>query len=123
MILEILKEDYAVCKLNNISALLPCGIFFLARSDNEISLVCESQFVPNDVLFCEKSWRGLRIKGSLPFETIGVIAHLTKILKEANVSVFAISTYDTDYFFVKHNDFDKAKEAFIDEGYEIVHLL
>ncbi len=117
MKLELLKKDYAVCRLQ--SKQLPDGEFTsLTVSCGEISLVCEEEHVP-DSCAAEKGWRGLRVCGVLDFSLIGILAGLTGTLARAGVSVFAVSTYDTDYLFVKKDSLEAAVQALKAAGYEI----
>ena len=118
MRLELLKKDYAVCRLE--SKQIPDGEFVsLTVSNGEISLVCESELAPAEGL-TEKGWRGLRVCGVLDFSLIGILAGLTDALAKAGVSVFAVSTYDTDYLFVKATSLEAALLALRASGYEVV---
>jgi hypothetical protein len=74
--------------------------------------------VPADVA-AEKGWRCLRVAGTIPFTEIGVLASLTAILSEARISVFVISTYDTDLILVKQNDLAAAIESLERGGHEV----
>ena len=76
----------------------------------ELSVVCEERFVPPEVK-AERGWRILMVEGPLDFALIGVLASLTQPLAAARVSVFAISTFDTDYLLVKEHDLVRAKES------------
>ncbi|WP_082147004.1 ACT domain-containing protein [Rubeoparvulum massiliense] len=65
--------------------------------------------------------RGDEAKGPLDFALIGILASISTILAQRGISIFAISTYDTDYILVKEKDIERAIEALIDERYEVVH--
>jgi len=56
----------------------------------------------------EKNWRAFKVEGPLDFSLTGVLVSLADPLAEAQISIFAISTYDTDYLLVKDDDFKKA---------------
>ena len=117
MKLELLEKEYAVCRLE--TAALPGGEFVsLTVSGGEISLVCETDKAP-DGSTAEKGWRGLKVSGVLDFSLIGILAKLTAALAEAGVSVFAVSTYDTDYLFVKKERLDAAVLALRAAGCEV----
>lgn len=60
---------------------------------------------------CERGWRCLRVAGALPFNAVGILASLTGALAEAGMSLFAVSTFDTDYLLVKAEDLVSACEA------------
>ena len=72
----------------------------MTRTARELSVVCESRFVPDHVR-AERCWSVLELEGPIPFEQTGVLSSIVQPLAEARVSVFAISTYDTDYVLVR----------------------
>ena len=84
---------------------------FLARTDSELSLVCPTPDVPKSCEAREDGWRGLRVAGQLEFSLVGILARLSSALAAAGVSLFAVSTYDTDYLFVKDEAYEKALNA------------
>jgi GNAT superfamily N-acetyltransferase len=107
--LLVLKDTFAVCKLDKDSA-LPTWVtssefFSITRTNDELSLVCPEAIVPDDAP-CERGWRCLRVAGTMPFSVVGVLASVVTPLAEAGISVFAISTFDTDYLLVKEQDFE-----------------
>ena len=67
----------------------------------------------------ERGWRCLRVAGTIPFSVVGVLASLAAPLAEAGISVFAVSTFDTDYLLVKAADFEKAITALTQAGHSI----
>ena len=102
MELCLFSEEFAVCQLEALSDFVPeDGIWFLARTDEEISLVCYAQSVPKNAVRAEAPWRMLRIDGTLDFSLIGILAKLSGLLAEAGIPIFAVSTYNTDYLLVK----------------------
>jgi hypothetical protein len=68
---------------------------------------------------CERGWRCLRVVGTIPFSVVGVLAALTTPLAEAGISVFAVSTFDTDYLLVKENHLAMALAVLGRQGYAI----
>lgn len=115
--LRLLPGRYAVCRLAP-DAPLPAWVFHteaavysLTRTPDELSVVCAEDDVPPSVERCERGWRMLLVKGPIAFEEIGVLAALVTPLAEAQVSVFAISTYDTDALMVRESQLDRALEA------------
>ena len=105
--LSALPGPFTVCKPRE--ALWQDKPFhFLARTDSERSLVCPTGDVPEDCEAREDGWRGLRVDGVLDFSLIGIFSRLSSALAAAGVSIFAVSTYDTDYLFVKDMDYDRA---------------
>ena len=120
MELQKIKGDFTVCKVDHIGQIdFTREFVFLSKTDDEISLVCESNYTPSNVIESEDDWRALRISGTLDFEMIGVIAKIANILAENDISIFVISTYNTDYIFIKSMNFNKAIQLLICNGYVI----
>lgn len=114
----MLKKTYAVCRLNK--ATLPDGEFVsLTMSGGEISLVCEVTKMPCGCR-AETGWRALRVKGPLDFSLTGILADLSGVLARAGVSIFALSTYDTDYIFVKQVRLEDAQNALTTHGHTVI---
>jgi hypothetical protein len=120
--LEILYDQYTICRLDA-AAQVPAwakGAFVsVSRSDEELSVVCPQVNVPAQIP-SERDWRCLRVEGPLNMSMVGVIASLTSLLATAKISVFVISTFDTDYLLVKEDDLDTAMESFLLAGHEVV---
>ena len=91
----------------------------MAKTDDEISLVIPSNLVPRGSATVEDGWRGFKIAGVLDFGLVGVIAKISGILSEAGISVFVVSTFNTDYIFVKAENFDKAAGVLVGGGFDI----
>jgi predicted metal-dependent HD superfamily phosphohydrolase len=112
--LTVLPDTYAVCRLDADAAVPPwatTGSFFsFTRTTDELSVVCLQSFVP-DGIKCERDWRCLQLAGPIAFTTVGVLASLVQPLAEAAISVFAVSTFDTDYLLVKAADLTRAIDA------------
>jgi hypothetical protein len=109
--LILMEERLAVCKLAY-NAAPPSWVsnvpfVSLTRTEDELSIVCLQDAVPKGVL-CESGWRGFRVAGSLAFSMVGVLASLLNPLAEAGISVFVLSTFDTDYLLVKEENLDRA---------------
>lgn len=81
--------------------------FSITRTTEEMSIVCPEKIVPSG-LKVEKGWRYLKVEGPLDFGLTGILASLANPLAEANISIFAISTFDTDYLLVKKENLAKA---------------
>ena len=112
--------DFSVCKLHDLAHVdFSRDFVFLSKTDEETSLVCESSFVPRNAIAVETGWKAFRIAGILDFGLIGIIAKITNILAEANVSVFVVSTYNTDYVFLKAIDFEQSIALLENSGYKV----
>lgn len=121
MELEVLNMDLTVCTLASAEDFDPAkDFFFLGRTDKEISLVCRTEDVPEGTLEREDGWRGFRIRGILDFSLIGILARISGLLSEAGISIFALSTYQTDYILVKEGDFESALDLLSSRGYRIL---
>lgn len=123
MELKTIPYRFTVCKLMSVGN-LPSGIdfCFTAKTDEEISLVCKTEDVPEKTLVRDDGWKGFRIEGVLDFSLIGILSKISAILAENKVGIFAVSTYNTDYIFVKEENFDKAINALKDNGYDVAEL-
>jgi len=111
--LDALDGVYSVCRLpaqDPIPDWMRGGFVSASRTPDELSIVASTDDVPADVT-AEHDFRLLRVRGPIPFETIGVLAKLTAALAEASVSVFAISTFDTDYLLIRSFEIEKAIAA------------
>jgi hypothetical protein len=117
-----LPELLAVCRLaadDAFPAWLPArGFVSVTRTAGELSIVCAQDAVPAG-LRCEPGWRALAVEGPLDFGLTGVLASIAAPLAEAGISIFAISTFDTDYVLVKDERLNEAAEALRRAG----HLL
>jgi len=121
MKLEVLPMPLTVCKVSDSTAIdLNTPFTFAARTDGELSLVCPTASAPAQTVAREDSWRAFRVAGSMAFSLVGVLAGLTACLAKAKISVFAVSTFDTDYLLVKADQLTAALEALAHEQYEIV---
>ena len=121
--MEIKKLDYdlTVCKLSSLNGIkTDDSLFFIGKTDEEISLVCLTGNAPADTLEHEDGWRAFRIQGILDFSLIGILSKLTAVLAERGIGVFAVSTYNTDYILVKRERFDEALEALKKAGYTVI---
>jgi hypothetical protein len=93
--------------------------YSITRNGEELSLV-----VPEDVDIdageCERGWSCLTIQGMLELGVIGVLAAISRMLAEANVSIFAVSTYNTDHILVRTGDLERAIAALTRAGHRVV---
>jgi hypothetical protein len=120
--LAALDGDYSVCRLparDGVPAWALAGeLFSVTRAPDELSVVCRSDLVPEGVRN-EPGWRCLGVEGPIAFSAVGVLASLAGALAAAGVSLFAVSTFDTDYLLVKAYDLARAVEALRRAGHEV----
>ena len=124
MRLRILDTTLAVCRLDG-DAPLPAWFALDApaacamRRDGELSLVCRDALVPAEGVTAERPWRALEVAGPLDFSLTGILASLATTLAEAEVSIFALSTYDTDVILVREAQLDAAVSALRGAGHDV----
>lgn len=117
MKLKWLDFDLSVCRLADISAFdMGRDFFFLGRTDEELSLVCRTEDVPEITSAREDGWRAFRIEGVLDFSLVGILSRLSSILAEAGIGIFAVSTYNTDYILVKRENAARASAVLAAQG-------
>lgn len=118
----LLPELLAVCRLDPAASLplwASAGSFFaITRTRDELSIVCPQQAVPATTQ-AERDWRALCVAGPLDFALTGILAALAGPLAAAGVSIFALSTYDTDYVLVRAADLDRAITALAAAGHQV----
>jgi hypothetical protein len=120
--LHTLDELYAIVRLEP-DAELPDwvrgGHFWSAtRSESELSIVCCEEDVPTDAS-AERGWCALELAGPLDFSLTGVVAALVTPLAEAEVPIFVISTFETDYLFVRERDLERSVDALTEAGHSV----
>ena len=109
--LSLLAETFTICHLAAYAAVpewATQGQFFsITRTSEELSIIAESDLVP-ERLRTEVSWRVMKVHGPFDLSEVGVLAVLVQALAAAGVSVFAVSTFDTDYLLVQCNQLREA---------------
>jgi len=120
--LDLVPGSYAICRWAP-GELLPSwamqGTFFsVTRTPAELSAVCDAAVVPSGVK-SEGPWLALAVRGPLDFNMTGVLAALATPLATAGISIFAVSTFDTDYLLVRDRELDRAVRALREAGHTI----
>ena len=120
--LSVLAGCLAVCRLDagaEVPTWATAGTpFSVTRMPEELSVVCPEESVPDGVT-CERGWRALVLEGPMGFSLVGVLASVARPLAEAGVSIFSISTYDTDHVLVREEALDDAVAAIRRAGHEV----
>jgi len=120
--LRLIDGLFQVAKLPPGSAVPPepCGarLWSATRTDGELSVVCDDA-APIPGAESEHGWNALAVAGPLDFSLVGILAGIAGALASAGVSVFAISTFDTDYLLVKRGSLDDAVRALRAAGYSV----
>ncbi len=111
--LHRLAGQYSVCFLDPGTHIAPVtgdGFYSVTHTTDEISIVCKTSQAPESRRR-EDGWTILEVEGPLNFQEIGIIARLSALLADAGVSIFVVSTFETDYLLVKEAQFDRAVTA------------
>jgi hypothetical protein len=121
--LVVLDPILAICRLAPDAelpewAMRPGPFLTVSRTSEELSIVVRQAEVPAD-LKCERDYRALRVRGPLPLNLVGILASMAGPLAEAGLSIFAISTYDTDYLLVKGAALDSAVAVLKRAGHDV----
>ena len=122
MQLTVLEPLLSICRLPAENAIpswaLPSAFLSITRTAEELSIVLESARCPEEVNQ-NTSWKALKVEGPLDFSLVGIIQSLSAVLANAGISVFIISTFDTDYILVKEAVVPQAIHALEDAGHTI----
>jgi len=142
--MTVLADTYTVAKLTLASTVVPSTLItalcselaappsptlpmFMARSPTEFSFILAASRLqllqpdsPVPDLATDPNWRCFMVQGPMPFDLVGIMAKLSKVLADANISLLAQSTFDTDYILVKVDDLDRAQEALNIGGVEFL---
>mgnify|MGYP000671957474 CR=1 FL=1 len=101
------------------SAVLSADMFFIAKTNDEVSIV-----VPESVKIAsedvETDWQALEVVGPLDFTLTGIMSSISTVLANEKISIFAISTFDTDYILVKSNTLEAAIAALRENQYKVL---
>jgi hypothetical protein len=120
--LDLLPATYAVAQLPH-DAPFPewaTGLSFLSptRTESEFSIVCTEGSVPATIK-AQRGFRGFRVSGPLAFSEVGILDSLAKPLADAAISIFAVSTFETDYLFIPGKDLHGALNALSNAGHRV----
>ena len=115
-----IEGAFSVCKVTDYSHVdLDASFVFTGRTDEERSLVCPTAIVPANTRERDDGWRAFRVEGVLDFSLIGILARISTCLAESGISIFAISTFNTDYILTKTENFQRALDVLASAGYEV----
>ncbi|MEY8353138.1 ACT domain-containing protein [Lachnospiraceae bacterium 54-53] len=123
MVLKRISADFSVCRLSGPADPgeldKKSGFWFLGRTDEELSLVCETAAVPEHTAEREDGFSAFRIEGVLDFSLIGILSGISAVLADHGIGIFAVSTFNTDYILVKKENYEKALEHLAGAGYTV----
>jgi hypothetical protein len=123
---RVLLQRLAVCRLASDARIpgwaLQGGFFCVVRTLDELSMVCSEDICTEDRISdgapVERGWVALKLEGPFPFSMTGVLASFVEPLAAAQIPIFAISTFDTDYVLIKRTNLEQAVSALGAAGHE-----
>jgi hypothetical protein len=120
--LAIFPHLFAICRLHP-DGFIPhwalLGDFVsLTRTNTELSIICPQENVPDDTAEAERGWRCIKVDGPFDFSVPGVHASLALPLAEADISVIAIATYETDHVLIKEEEMEYAVQTLTRAGHK-----
>ena len=119
--LRILPDDFTVCQISDPADIPFTDEFvFVGKTDDELSLVCLTGSAPSRTAAREDGWKAMKIQGVLDFSLVGILAGIASILAKQKISIFAVSTYNTDYILLKDKSLPAGKIALEENGYIFV---
>ena len=121
LVLSVLSETFTIHKLSPDASIpeeiLKSNNYSVIKTENELSVVW-SELIEVQSLQSSKGWKCIKMKGPLDFNLTGILAGISDILAKANISIFAISTFDTDYILVRTQDLSSARTKLRQAGYK-----
>lgn len=121
MEIKKIAYDFTVCRVKDFSLVdLTDEFCFIGKTDEENSLVCITEKVPENCVERDDHWKGFRIQGVLDFSLIGILSRISALLADNNIGIFAVSTYNTDYIFTKEENYEKALRVLQEAGYQVL---
>jgi len=121
MKIQKIYQDFSVCQVEDYSLVnLESKFCFIGKTDEEKSLVCLTSEVPSNVIQQDDGWRAFRIQGVLDFSLIGILSKIATILAEHHISIYVVSTYNTDYVLIKKENYQKGLEVLDAAGYQVI---
>ncbi|WP_368741722.1 ACT domain-containing protein [Enterococcus casseliflavus] len=122
MKLTLLAPSFSVIQVERIDPLiLKIVPLFFAHTSEELSLVLPTANVPAETLNREDGWKAMKIIGVLDFSLIGIIAKISSLLAEESISIFAVSTFNTDYILIKEHQVEQARTVLTANDYSFVN--
>jgi uncharacterized protein len=122
MKLTVLEISAAVCQLKSNSEIpqwaLKGSFYSISKTMDELSVVCDQAHVPADIK-AERNWTVFKVEGPLDFSLTGILSSISAPLAAAKISIFAVSTFDTDYVMVKTQNFENAVVALRNSGFQV----
>lgn len=122
-VLRVLHSGFTIHRFHPSKAIPPpvfdSSFYWVSKTDEELSVVCDASI---DVVGGEKNtgWSCFKVCGPIDFSVTGVLAGISAVLASEKISIFAVSTFDTDYILVPTGALERAKNALIASGYGVL---
>jgi uncharacterized protein len=122
LVLTVLRKHLSICRLDagaGVPAWAARASFFsVTRTEDELSVVCPGEVVPEGITQ-ERGWRAIKLEGPIDLSMVGILASVASPLAEVSVSIFAVSTFDTDYVLVREGQLDLAVDTLRESGHRV----
>lgn len=121
--LKLLEDKFAIHSFAEDESIptevFKAPIYFIGKTYEELSIVCPEELTL-DSIEREDGWMALEVMGPLAFSMTGIMSQISGSLANADISIFAISTFDTDYILVKQNTVEEAIKTLRKDGYKVI---
>ena len=118
MKIKVVDKSFSIYQCKSLDkSILNQDHIFISKTIDEISVVCETSLVPSIITVVDDGWKCLKIDEVLDFSQVGVLAKISKILADNQISIFVVSTYNTDYILIKEQNLYKAIELLKQNNY------
>jgi|ASRL01.1.fsa_nt_gi hypothetical protein len=122
--LKLLNNIYGVCRLEHTEPIPEWATrdqyFSITKTPEELSIVCAEKNIPERIRY-EGNWRQFKVEGILDFSLVGILSSLATLMAQNDISIFVISTFNTDYILVKNSNVNKAVDIFKENGCSVIH--
>ena len=123
--LELMNETFTIHSFDPSqpipAAVYNAPVYFIAKTYDELSIVCPDS-ITLDSNETETGWAALEVLGPLGFSLTGILSNISGVLAAEKISIFAISTFDTDYVLVKQEAIRKAVSSLRKNGYRVTNI-
>lgn len=121
----VLPEVFAICRLNQEQPIpewaFSNSFYSITKTSDELSIICLQNSVPGEVVK-NVNWRCLKIEGPLDFSAVGILNSITQPLAKNGIGILAVSTYETDYIFVRQEQLPETLKILIKKGHEVKQI-
>ena len=123
--LQVLKDKYSIFRFDKNSTIpdwaTKSDFYSITKTHDELSIVCIQPDMDLQQYTVNTEWKAFKINQLLDLSLVGILAGLLGVLKESKISIFTISTYDTDYILVKSQNLEKATQVLKAQGHKVTY--